>query len=187
VAAAGIAPFALARRGAGSPAPGGGSSGPARGGQRIAVLGAGPAGLCAALELTEAGYDATVFEARSRPGGRVHTLREPFADGLWAEAGAMSIASSHDLTLHYVRRFDLPLVPYPKSAGASLAYLRGRRLVLRGGAPVAWPVELTDAERGLDAAGLEQRYWGRELAAARSADATAWPPQELRALDEATR
>ena len=67
--------------------------------QRIVVIGAGLAGLCAAFELAAAGHDVTIFEARERPGGRVLTLREPFADGLYAEAGAMTISSSHTLSI----------------------------------------------------------------------------------------
>jgi uncharacterized protein with NAD-binding domain and iron-sulfur cluster len=49
----------------------------------VIVVGAGLAGLAAAYELTLRGHDVTVLEAQSRPGGRVHTLREPFADGLY--------------------------------------------------------------------------------------------------------
>ncbi len=57
----------------------------------VVILGAGLAGLSAAYKLSQAGHDVTILEARTRAGGRVHTLREPFADGLHAEAGAMFI------------------------------------------------------------------------------------------------
>ncbi|HKR00647.1 MAG TPA: FAD-dependent oxidoreductase [Pyrinomonadaceae bacterium] len=46
----------------------------------------------------------------SRAGGRAHTLREPFTDGLHAEAGAMFVPASHDLVMQYVRLFGLRLV-----------------------------------------------------------------------------
>ncbi|HEV2837367.1 MAG TPA: FAD-dependent oxidoreductase, partial [Pyrinomonadaceae bacterium] len=52
------------------------------------------------------------LEARTRPGGRVHTLREPFSDGLYAEEGAARIPDNHDLTLKYVKSFELPLEPF---------------------------------------------------------------------------
>lgn len=40
---------------------------------RIAVVGAGAAGVVAARMLADAGHDVTIFEARERSGGRVHT------------------------------------------------------------------------------------------------------------------
>jgi monoamine oxidase len=42
------------------------------------VLGAGAAGLSAARELSRAGRRVIVLEARPRPGGRIHTLYDPF-------------------------------------------------------------------------------------------------------------
>jgi monoamine oxidase len=85
------------------------------------------AGLVAAYELSKLGHDVTVLEARTRPGGRVHTLREPFSDGLYAEAGAARIPANHDLTLKYVKEFGLPLEPfYPRQLRA-LRFDRGGR------------------------------------------------------------
>jgi monoamine oxidase len=46
-----------------------------RGRARVIILGGGVAGLCAAYELGKVGYDCTVLEARTRPGGRVWTIR----------------------------------------------------------------------------------------------------------------
>src|SRR5688572_7441105 len=63
--------------------------------KKVIIMGAGLAGLSAAYELTQAGHDVTILEARTRPGGRVHTLRDPFADGLYAEAGATRIPNHH--------------------------------------------------------------------------------------------
>jgi monoamine oxidase len=57
-------------------------SGPAK---RIIIIGAGLAGLTAPYELTHMGHDVTVLEAQGRPGGRVRTMRDPFADDLYAE------------------------------------------------------------------------------------------------------
>ena len=63
-------------------------------GKSVAILGGGIAGLVAAYELRKLGFEVTVLEARSRPGGRVWTGRRgdkvEFADGAtqtieWAE------------------------------------------------------------------------------------------------------
>lgn len=84
-------------------------TGPAK---KVLILGAGMAGLVAGYELSKLGHNVSILEARTRPGGRVHTLREPFADGLYAEAGAARIPENHELTLKYVKEFALPLEPF---------------------------------------------------------------------------
>lgn len=82
--------------------------------KRVLILGAGLAGMVAAYELSQLGHNVTILEARMRPGGRAQTLREPFSDGLYAEAGAARIPENHDLTLKYLKLFDVPLEPmYP--------------------------------------------------------------------------
>jgi monoamine oxidase len=98
--------------------------GPAR---KVLILGAGMAGLVAAYELSKLGHDVTILEARTRPGGRVHTLREPFSDGLYAEAGAARIPDNHDLTLKYVKEFALPLEPFYPARLNALRFDRGQR------------------------------------------------------------
>ena len=87
--------------------------------RKIVIIGAGMAGLSAGWELSQAGHDITILEARTRPGGRVYTLREPFSDGLFAEGGAARIPDNHDLTLKYVKLFEVPLEPmYPSQLSA---------------------------------------------------------------------
>jgi monoamine oxidase len=85
------------------------------------------AGLVAAYELGKLGHDVTVLEARMRPGGRVHTLREQFADGLYAEAGAARIPDSHELTLKYVKEFGLALEPFYPSRLSAVRFDRAGR------------------------------------------------------------
>lgn len=77
-------------------------------GTRFAVIGAGAAGLMAALDLRAAGHRPTVFEARDRVGGRIHTVR--FPDGRWANAGAEWLNSTDTIANHLVEKYRLPLV-----------------------------------------------------------------------------
>src|SRR5450631_837160 len=77
--------------------------------QKVIVVGAGIAGLAAAFELMNAGHDVTVLEARMRPGGRVHTIRDEFSDGLYAEGGAYDFSDAYTLLQHYIRLFNLPV------------------------------------------------------------------------------
>jgi monoamine oxidase len=66
--------------------------------QRIAIIGAGMAGLVAGCLLKRAGQTVTLFEAKHAVGGRVKTLRERFTSDFYAEAGAMRIPDHHPLT-----------------------------------------------------------------------------------------
>jgi monoamine oxidase len=67
--------------------------------KKIAILGAGMAGLVAAYELSRLGHSVEIFEASDRVGGRVWTKR--FADGQYHELGAMRIPQTHDHTRYY--------------------------------------------------------------------------------------
>jgi monoamine oxidase len=122
------------------------------------VLGAGLAGLAAAWELTEGGNEVTVLEARTRPGGRVLTLREPFADGLYAEAGAISFGNSYSVANRYIDALRLKRASWVKSDLAPLYHLRGRRFAARAGETPPWPYDLTPEERRLGPTGIAQRY-----------------------------
>ncbi|CAB4880496.1 unannotated protein [freshwater metagenome] len=73
----------------------------------VLVIGAGLAGLRAAVDLADAGRDVLVVEARDRVGGRVwsHT----FANGQWCERGAEFIDTSHTTVLALAAELGLRL------------------------------------------------------------------------------
>lgn len=146
--------------------------------QRVIVLGGGLAGLCAAYELQALGHSATVLEAQTRPGGRVRTLREPFAPGLYTEAGPETIPGVHDLTQHYARTFGLTLLPTSVPGTRSFLFVRGRRIVASDTTAV-WPYDLTDDERALGRAGLFRKYLD---AATQEAKTAGFPKQTVQAL-----
>src|SRR5436190_11201161 len=124
--------------------------------QRVLVLGSGLAGLCSAYELQNQGHTVSVLEAQMRPGGRVHTLRQPFGPDFYTEAGAESIPGVHDLTQHYARTFGLKLVPNSVPGTRSFYHVRGKRVMNNDAA--VWPFDLTDEERKLGLTGLFRKY-----------------------------
>lgn len=93
-------------------------------GKSVVILGAGIAGMTAALEMTRLGYGCTVLEARAAAGGRVMTIRGgdvvnevgatqtcqfDVDDDLYFNAGPSRIAQHHEFLLGYCREFGVPL------------------------------------------------------------------------------
>jgi monoamine oxidase len=92
----------------------------------VLVLGAGLAGMTAALELRAAGYKVQVLEFNSRPGGRNWTLRGgdkfteiggstqicEFEQGLYFNPGPWRIPYHHRALLDYCRRLNVALEPF---------------------------------------------------------------------------
>ncbi len=70
----------------------------------VLVIGAGLAGLNAALDLHDAGIDVQVLEAAERVGGRVYTM--DFGDGP-VEAGATTYGPTHLRSLQLLDRFAI--------------------------------------------------------------------------------
>ena len=67
---------------------------------RVVVVGAGFSGLAAAYELTRAGYEVTVVEARNRVGGRVISFSD-IVPGKNVEGGGELIGSNHPAWVGY--------------------------------------------------------------------------------------
>src|SRR6185312_6982381 len=92
-------------------------------GVRVAVLGAGIAGLAAAWELRRHGFTCTVLEARERPGGRNWTVRRgtrivlndgstqtcEFDHGNYQNVGPARLPSVHGTMLGYCKELGVKL------------------------------------------------------------------------------
>jgi monoamine oxidase len=74
-------------------------------GRRVVVAGAGFAGLAAAEALAGRGMEVTVFEARDRVGGRVHSRQ--LENGSVVELGAEFVLPGYDALRDTVARLDL--------------------------------------------------------------------------------
>lgn len=112
--------------------------------QRVLVLGAGLAGLTAALELARRGHDVRVLERQDRIGGRVYSTGRGLAQGQIAEMGAARVPDIHDFTWHYIREFKLPTVAFPK---ARTMLQVGGKAFLQPAAGQPWPLALKEAEK----------------------------------------
>ncbi len=138
---------------------------------KVIILGAGISGLCAAYELSQRGFEVVILEARDRIGGRIHTIREPFAFGQYAEAGAMVVPDSHSLTKKYVTDFDIPLIPAPSNLPAVYRFA-GQR----------W---IGTAEDPNLPGNLQKKYLGPFIQqVSDSLNADPWPPDDLKAWDD---
>src|SRR4030088_1836416 len=95
-------------------------------GASVLILGAGLAGMTAALELRKAGYKVQVLEFNRRPGGRNWTLRGgdrftelggftqtcEFEPGLYLNPGPWRIPYHHRALLDYCKRLGVVLEPF---------------------------------------------------------------------------
>jgi monoamine oxidase len=122
-------------------------------GMRTAILGAGVAGLAAAVQLRRHGLDFDLYEAGSRIGGRVWTQDNFNADGQFAELGGELIDSNHTTLISWARHFGLELESFEgRAQGKSedLYYFGGQRYgaadLAAGLKPMAAQVALAIAE-----------------------------------------
>lgn len=92
---------------------------------RIAIIGAGLAGLVAAYEAKALGYQVTVFEGRKhRLGGRAHTITT-LATRMFAEGGPEFISKAHGLILSYLQLFGLSVMPVTDCASPFFPVMEG--------------------------------------------------------------
>jgi len=94
---------------------------------RVVVIGAGFSGLAAAYELSQAGYDVTVVEARNRVGGRVISFSD-LVPGKNVEGGAELIGTNHPAWVSYAERFKLEFLDVGEEDLEAPVILDGTRL-----------------------------------------------------------
>lgn len=94
---------------------------------KVAIIGAGEAGLAAAVELRKIGCDITLFEASQRIGGKVYTYYFDRKNNKYGELGEISIPVSHYTTWHYINLFNLETRPFVNNNNNSLLYIRGAK------------------------------------------------------------
>jgi monoamine oxidase len=95
-------------------------------GASVLILGAGVAGMVAAIELRDAGYEVEVLEYNDRPGGRNWSLyggdtytelggatqKIQFDRGIYLNPGPWRIPYDHQGILHYARRLNVAMEPF---------------------------------------------------------------------------
>lgn len=95
-------------------------------GTKVLILGAGLAGMTAALEMRAAGYEVEVLEFREKAGGRCWTLRSgdtytelggatqtvDFEEGNYINPGPWRIPHNHYAVMDYCRRLNVELEPF---------------------------------------------------------------------------
>jgi monoamine oxidase len=136
-------------------------------GASILVAGAGLAGLSAAHDLVNFGANVTVLDARDRVGGRVLTVRTPFAEGQHAEAGGDMIDGGQDEIRALSAEYKLTLTRVLRNG---FAYVRpdnnGKPRILKQATIRGWDrlaEALSDVVRPYK---LAERRWDTPIATA---------------------
>jgi monoamine oxidase len=92
---------------------------------KVAIVGAGIAGLACGYELKQHGILATLYEANTRVGGRCCSLRNYFPNQI-VEGGGEFIDSHHKTMLNYAKTFHLELETVSTQLGDTYYYFEGQ-------------------------------------------------------------
>jgi monoamine oxidase len=128
-------------------------------GASVLILGAGLAGLVAALELKRAGYRVQVLEYNARPGGRCWTIRGGdritelggetqecgFDQGQYLNPGPWRIPYHHHAVLDYCKRLGVALEPFVQVNHNALVHNRAAF----GGRPQPYRAMMADYHGGI--------------------------------------
>ena len=110
----------------------------------LAVIGAGPAGMAAAITAAELGVDTVVLDEQAMPGGQIYRsmsetpLRDPAILGATYWRGAALVEGFHASAAHYVPQATVWHLSRDGeigvSVGGSVRMLRAKRIILATGA-----------------------------------------------------
>lgn len=140
----------------------------------VVVVGAGIAGLVAACELTRAGHEVQVLEARDRVGGRL--LNATLPGGAPIEVGGQWVGPSQHQILALIGELGLQTFP-THVAGRHIAEVGGARSDYSGRIPRLDPVTLAD---------IAQTQWRLDRMAARIPLVDPWRAPGAERLDSQT-
>src|ERR1700694_5682766 len=84
---------------------------------RIAIIGAGIAGLNSALTLQDAGLSCDIYEASDRIGGRMHSDSITWTDGVVSEWCGEFIDGDHETLHQLIKRFGLKIIDLGRTRG----------------------------------------------------------------------
>ncbi|MCH9696010.1 MAG: FAD-dependent oxidoreductase [Gammaproteobacteria bacterium] len=129
---------------------------------KVAVVGAGLAGLAAAWELKQAGVDVTLIEASQRAGGRVKTVRGHFADDAWVDLGGQTSGALYANFFYYSARFGLEFEAQREITQRPDFLLHLQDKLYSAAAlkndPTLWPLDLHEQEKPLAPSRLIGHY-----------------------------
>jgi len=135
---------------------------------RIAIVGAGIAGLHAALTLQDAGYATSIYEASDRLGGRMHSDTTSWANGQVTEHCGELIDSGHKTILGLAKRFKIPVADLSSAEppqSTETYYFFGQRYT-REQANADFNAVYQAVKKDLTAAGFPTVYFSYSAAAA---------------------
>ena len=112
----------------------------------VAIVGAGMAGLSAALELERAGRSFVVLEARDRAGGRLES--QPLGEGAWIDVGGQWVGPTQDRLYALARAHGAETFP-TWTAGQNVVELGGRLTRYTGTIPKLRPHVMADVGQAM--------------------------------------
>jgi monoamine oxidase len=112
----------------------------------VAVVGAGMAGLSAALELERAGRSFVVLEARDRAGGRLES--QQIGDDVWIDVGGQWVGPTQDRLYQLARAHGADTFP-TWTAGENVIELGGRLGRYTGTIPKLRPHAMADVGQAM--------------------------------------